>query len=302
MRGFRSFKSSLPVVILLLSLLVAVSPSLAQDGEPPCLPEQGTLLTESIDSQALGQTKEYTLYLPPDWCNSADLPLLVMLHGIDGDNTTWSARGQIHTVADELILAGDIEPLIILMPDGDQSMYISGPAGDYETYIIDELVGLVDATYPTTSDRAQRSIGGLSMGGYGALTLGLRHADMFGAIGAHSPGIVSREELKYVPEEYAAMLGTIYGSDMTLFSEYDPYCLITCNGWPEDMRLFVDVGDADPLVGPSVQRFMTFLTEVAQIPHEEHIWPGVHNWDYWGAHTADYLRFYTGVEETTPAS
>ena len=83
------------------------------------------------------------------------------------------------------------------MPDGDDSFYVNGSEGDYETYIISELIGAVDQDFPIPAIREARYIGGLSMGGFGALYLGLRHPDMFSAIGAHSPAI-----FEYADEHY----------------------------------------------------------------------------------------------------
>jgi S-formylglutathione hydrolase FrmB len=177
------------ILFLVVVLLGPVLPIQAQD-ELPCSPHTGTVITRQIQSEAIGQTKSYNLYLPPNWCELDDLPLLVMLHGLHGDNTDWVDKGHLDDAATTLISAGELAPLIILMPDGDDSFYINGSKGDYETYIIGELIGAVDQNFPTAATRDTRFIGGLSMGGFGALYLGLRHPDMFSAIGAHSPALL----------------------------------------------------------------------------------------------------------------
>ncbi|NLX10121.1 MAG: hypothetical protein GXY36_10735 [Chloroflexi bacterium] len=275
--------------LLLLALLAGWFASAgAQEDSPACHTDRGTVITESIESAALGQSKEYRLYLPPGWCDAEALPLLVMLHGLHGDHTDWTNRGQLHLTADRLIALDAIAPLIILMPDGDDSFYVPGPDGDYERYIVDELIGQVAARYPVADGRENRFIGGLSMGGYGALYLGLRHADQFSAIGAHSAAVPGRNEAPFFPE-------WLFGADLSLYEERDPVTLIRVDGWPDEMRLFVDVGSSDPLVLWSYERVVQFLID-RRIPHEAHLWPGGHDWDYWSAHAGTYLRFYAGTD------
>lgn len=271
------------LTLFLAALLLPVSSAAAQEA-PPCAPDAGAVLTRSIDSTALGQTKQYNVYLPPDWCHLADLPLLVMLHGRNGDYTDWVNKGALDRAADVLILAGEIEPLIVLMPDGDNSFYVDGPDGDYETYIVGELVSAVDAQFPTAATRDARFIGGLSMGGYGALYLGLRHPDLFSAIGAHSPAILAREDAPFL----------LYGPEQTLFAERDIISLITRDGWPPHMRLWVDIGAADSLMRGVYGLFGALLGQPLPA-FEGHVWPGGHYWGYWNLHAPDYLRFYMGA-------
>jgi S-formylglutathione hydrolase FrmB len=271
-------------VLLLAALLRPALPAAAQD-QPACSPDSGTVITRQIESEALSQAKSYNVYVPPDWCHLDDLPLLVMLHGLNGDHTDWVTKGHIDDTADRLILSGDIQPLVILMPDGDNSFYVDGPDGDYETYVVSELVNAVDETFPTAATRDARFIGGLSMGGYGALYLGLRHPDLFSAIGAHSAAIFLRNS----PD-----LPWIYGEQGELFEEFDPASMIRRDGWPTGMRLFIDYGSADRLM-LALYDLVVAIFDQPGINYQIHIWPGVHDWSYWSVHAADYLRFYVGT-------
>ncbi len=275
------------ILVLLVLLLGSALPTLAQDNEPAaCSPDSGTVITREINSAALGDhIKNYSVYLPPNWCTLDDLPLLVMLHGWSGDNRDWVEWGHLDDTATDLILAGEIKPLVILMPDGDNSFYVNSYEGDYETYIVDELVSAVDTEFPTAATRESRSIGGLSMGGFGALYLGLHYSDMFSAIGIHSPALLTQEE---DAPPY------LYGYDQELFDQNNPSRIIALEGWPDDMRFWIDTGTNDVWKNGVYDLIPVLLDE--HIAYEMHVWPGVHDWSYWGGHAADYLRFYAGIE------
>ena len=78
-------------------------------------------------------------------------------------------------------------PLVVVMPDGGRGWYTNAVAGyTYEDDLIKDVVGLVDRTFPVKAERAGRAIGGLSMGGYGAVKLGLKHHEMFASVNSHS--------------------------------------------------------------------------------------------------------------------
>jgi S-formylglutathione hydrolase FrmB len=280
-----NLKRCLLSLFLLVITVFPTLPATAQD-EPACSPEAGTVVRYQIQSAALGQDKYYNLYLPPNWCNLTDLPLVVLLHGMYGNYADWVGSGHIDRTADQLILAGQIQPVIILMPDGDNSFYVDGPDGDYETYIVDELVGAVDAAFPTAATRQTRFIGGLSMGGYGALYLGIRHTDMFSAVAANSPAVLQRNE---APPQ-------MYGASGEYFDERDIITLIQRDGWPRNVRLLTDMGATDGLM-PDFLRLLNTLLETQSFKFQIHIWPGAHTWSYWEQHGADYLRFFVPVED-----
>jgi S-formylglutathione hydrolase FrmB len=80
-------------------------------------------------------------------------------------------------------------PLIVVMPDGGRSFYtdaIATPKAAYETVLVRDLIGFMDRTFQTLPERSGRVIGGLFMGGYGALKLALKHPDLFCAAVSHS--------------------------------------------------------------------------------------------------------------------
>ena len=175
-------------------------------------PAPGRVDTEQFHSDALGVDKHVVIYLPRgyDAQPATRWPVFYYLHGLGGDETNWVQQGKLDDAADRLGLAA-----IVVMPDGDDGFYVDSPgkidfarcrkdgtglflpdtephattcvrARSYETYIARDLVGWVDAHYRTIPSRDGRAIAGLSMGGFGAMALALRHPDEFAAAASHS--------------------------------------------------------------------------------------------------------------------
>ena len=77
----------------------------------------GKVVTDSLSSKILGTVVKYNVYLPSD-CNSAKLyPAVYLLHGLSDDYTAWVKRGNMQTVADELVRSGEARPMVIIMPN-----------------------------------------------------------------------------------------------------------------------------------------------------------------------------------------
>ena len=156
-------------------------------------PLRGTLLDDEISSPTIGKSLPYRVYLPPDYETNPGrhYPVLHMLHGISGNYTEWS-DSFLPEQADELIASGEIPPLIIVIPNGGGPTYWAnwsdgGPR--WADYVANDVVQIVDQRYRTVAAPESRAIGGLSMGGLGALTIGLQHPDVFGIVGGHSPSL-----------------------------------------------------------------------------------------------------------------
>src|SRR5437588_2623137 len=103
-----------------------------------------------------------------------------LLHGLSDDHTIWSRRTSIERYVEGL-------PLVVVMPDGGRGWYTNALQGyAHEDDIIKDIVRIVDATFPVKAERSGRCIGGLSMGGYGAVKVGLKHREMFASANSHS--------------------------------------------------------------------------------------------------------------------
>jgi S-formylglutathione hydrolase FrmB len=210
-------------------------------------------------------------------------PVLYLLHGAGNDFSEWLRH------APNLGLFADKYNFIIVCPDaGRTSWYFDSPVDPsmkYETYISKELVGWLDSNYRTIPDRSKRAIAGLSMGGHGALYLGIRHQEIWGAAGSMAGGV----DIRPFPNNWdiAKRLG--------LFSEHpenwENYTVINLlhllNG--KDMTLLFDCGNSDFFCDANRRLHQKMLER--NIPHTYIERPGGHEEDYWKV-TIKYQLFF----------
>ncbi len=157
------------------------------------------LASEALRSNSLGDPadRQVPVYLPPGYDESGDrrYPVVVVLTGFTGrgvmalNRSGWGEG--IDQRMDRLIASGACPPMILVLPDcftrlGGSQYLDSSATGPYETYVVREVVPEVDRRYRTLADRRHRGVMGKSSGGYGALVLGMRHPDVFGALASHS--------------------------------------------------------------------------------------------------------------------
>ncbi len=153
----------------------------------------------SIEGNLEGETadRDVLVFLPPGYASHPKrrYPVLYALHGYFIGAEQWS--GEIHasqTIAGAF--AKGAGEMIVVLPDSktvhNGSMYSSSQTtGDFETFVAKDLVAYVDAHYRTLPRRESRGLAGHSMGGYGASRIGMRHADVFGALYMMSPCCLS---------------------------------------------------------------------------------------------------------------
>lgn len=176
----------------------------------------GAIVREKVESRCLRgnplgdpQAREVVVYLPPGYQDrgAARYPVLFALTGFTGRGVMLLNRGAFTEALDErldrLIAEGALPPAIVVMPDcftryGGSQYLDSTATGAYETYVIEELVPWTDARFRTQAEPSRRAVMGKSSGGYGAIVLGMRHPDVFGAVACHSGDMAF--EYCYLPD------------------------------------------------------------------------------------------------------
>jgi len=144
---------------------------------------EGNLEGDSPDPEA-------TIYLPPSYATdrARRYPVVYLLHGYGGTDATWTGRlAKLPESADKLAAAGTLHEMIVVMPNAYSlhkgSMYSNSvTSGDWESYLAHDLVGYVDGHYRTIADRMSRGLAGHSMGGYGAIRIGMKRPDVFSSL------------------------------------------------------------------------------------------------------------------------
>jgi S-formylglutathione hydrolase FrmB len=197
--------------------------------------------TATIDSVTLGRSLPYLVFLPPGYDSGATAryPVLYMLHGIGGGYWEWTEYGVFET-AERLIRESAIPPMLIVLPEGEQSYWVDHADGGaaWGTYVVRDLVGEIDRRYRTLADRGHRAVGGNSMGAVGALQLALNFPEVFGVVGAHSPTLRDRDSLPP------------YFGDQAYFEAHDPTSLILREPQvARSLRLWLDIGEGDYFLG-----------------------------------------------------
>lgn len=158
---------------LLIALVLGVA-------ELPAGAAQVTARADSLYSPSLGHTKRFVVVLPDGYDSTRTYPVLWMLHRYGGDESSWLKYTQLTHFLRPY-------PLIVVLPDAQVSWYVNAlrdPAARFEDYLIRDLTETVATRYAV--DLGRQAIAGFSMGGYGAVVLGLRHTDRFQFIGALS--------------------------------------------------------------------------------------------------------------------
>ena len=218
-------------------------------------------------------------------------PVCYLLHGLSNDHTIWARRTSIERYVAPL-------PLIVVMPDGGRGFYcdaVDGPA--YERHIIEDVIGFVDRTFQTIPARQGRVIGGLSMGGYGAMKLALKFPHLFCSAVAHSAAFDVRRWIER-PERSAEMR-RIFGPSPG-GGPNDPYALAEQINRQLLPALRIDCGLEDGLLEEN-RAFHRHLEQLG-IAHEYAEFPGGHTWDYWDRHVQEALAFHRralGLAEDT---
>ncbi len=235
-------------------------------------------LQVNYTSPSLGKMAVMNVVMPEPGGEPGPYPVFYLLHGFSDDQSAWMRRTSIERYASEY-------PLIVVMPDGGRGFYTDAAEGfAYESALVKDVLGFVDATFPTRAERGGRAIGGLSMGGYGAMKLGLKYPDLFCSVNSHS-GALGFATYKDPNEEFQRIFGPNPAG-----GENDAYALAERLERDRMPALLIDCGTEDFLLDDN-RDFHVHLERLG-LRHDYHEYPGSHDWAYWDQHVQAALRFH----------
>ena len=265
-------KRYLSLVCLVLSMAVQ---TFARQGYP-------NVAECEMQSKILGCTKKYCVYLPEGYADEdKSFPVLYLLHGLTDTHTAWRDKGNVQSIATELINDGKAREMIIVMPDAGTTYdgYFNSDCWRYEDFFFQEFIPHVESTYRIIPDRQHRAIAGLSMGGGGTTWYAINHSEMFSSAYAMSAlmGLVNDSWITRDPDarRRVFMESAVANNNIAAIENATKeQCAEIAK-----VRWFIDVGDDDFLFDNNVE----FIKAMRQkrIPYQLRVRDGAHAWQYW---------------------
>lgn len=204
---------------------------------------------------------------------------LLLLHGLSDDNTIWLRRTSIERYATERGIA-------VVLPSADRSFYTDMKYGDkFYTYISSEVLKIAREYLPLSYKREDNFVAGISMGGYGALKIGLRNPDKFSACA----GLSSVVDVKKLIKCHASqLLECVFGAEGIVPDQDDLFKLVEkCENETQKPRIYMGVGKQDFLYEENVL-FKEFIKKKGfDFTYKEA--KGAHNWEFWDEHIQHVL-------------
>lgn len=225
---------------------------------------QGKIDTISYDSKTVGNKRKALIYMPPNFSKKKKYPVLYLLHGIGGDEKEWLRGANPQVILNNLYAENKLAPMIVVMPNGRAmkddraigNIFDSAKVQAFATFekdLLNDLIPFIEKNYPVYTDRENRAIAGLSMGGGQSLNFGLGNLDKFAWVGGFSSAPNTKRPEVLVPNPSEAK------NKLKL--------------------LWISCGDADGLMSFS-KRTHDYLYE-KQVPHIFYVEPGGHDFKVW---------------------
>jgi putative tributyrin esterase len=280
------------IPVLLVSYLLAMASFAAASDLPTVLPQNVKVV--HFPSTSLGDERTLLVMLPLDYDTSVRrYPALYLLHGYDADITGWARGTNLSAYAAH-------HQLIIITPDASRGWYVNSVSDQkarFDDFIVKDVIGYVDAHFRTIPEPFARAIAGVSMGGFGATFLGLKHHDAFAAIGSFSGALAAAHEkppelAPDAPEtarkslrDYEALVGK-FGSQE--HKDRDPFEWAAKIPVEDVPMLFIVCGGEDQNA-ETTHEFLSVLAK-RRIPYEyREISPRGHDWRIWNEEIPVFL-------------
>lgn len=312
------FPSKLALVSSFCLVFICAAAAQGQSLQTIQAPLPPGLETVEFFSPAVNRMMKFDIVFPADyWESEKRYSVLYLLHGYMQNYTVWARN------LPGAFYSRNLDNLILVLPDGGNSWFVNfaqnevGQTNNWEDHIIEDVIGYVDKNFRTEARREGRAISGLSMGGFGAFALGLRHPEMFVSIGSTSGalsyarssgsaialGLVpqaqnrerSLEDEARLAEADLFISGIINIDNFSTQDErtprgtafvtedqakaYDPFEIIYSVPKSQMPHIYIDSGTEDGLISDA--REMAQLLMINDVPFDFMQSSGRHNSEYW---------------------
>jgi putative tributyrin esterase len=279
-------KTSSVFLLLLLSALVLSSCRKSKKEEPPDHPRL-TPAVKMVDvtfhSAALNRDMQYRAILPAQLALGQKFRVLYLLHGGGGGFRDWSNYSDVARYAEQ--------GLILVMPEGNSSYYtnsVDHPQDRHEDYIVHDLIADVEQRFPALSARANRAIVGVSMGGFGAVVLALKHPELFVFAGGMSSALdVPSRPFSIKRLGQWRQHSSIFAMGSQSRRDSDPYVLARSADPAKAPYSFLTCGEQEGLL--SADKKFAAVLQARHFQYEFHTAPGGHDWNQWDRHMPDMV-------------
>ncbi|MGB8451625.1 MAG: endo-1,4-beta-xylanase [Anaerocolumna sp.] len=287
----RKLRRTFSILVVLLAVLLAIPVCPAAAETLPTLPPSGYDQVKSniphgqvsyitYQSTATNSQRRARIYLPPGYSTNNKYSVMYLLHGIGGNEDEWYNSGAPNVILDNLIAAGNIQPFILVLPNGNATG--TGVSDGWENFtkdLINSLVPYIESHYSVYADAQHRAVAGLSQGGAQSLNIGLPNVDKFPYIGGFSSSPITKQVNQLFPDG-----GTKVRANLKL--------------------LFLSCGTADGLI--SNNNRVRDYCKSNNIPYTEWLLPGNgHDWSVWKPSLWNFAQMACAAgftDQTTPTS
>lgn len=224
----------------------------------------------------------------PDSSGEKTVPMskrkvLWLLHGLSDDGTSWLRYSRIDKYAKD-------NELVVVMPSVNRSMYCDNVNGqNYFSFVANELPDYFEKVFNLSRKKEDNFIAGLSMGGYGAIKIGLTYPQRYAAVGSFS-GVLSLEPLKLaltsdMKNEFPFMLPALADTDS---SELNPTALLDAEKH-RGMKMYIACGLQDALMETNLM--FKKRAEKLGLNFDYSFTNGNHEWDYWDEQLKGFIKY-----------
>jgi len=271
------------IAIIAAVLSAWSSPPMAGQAPSSATSDVAPATVVKVPSASLGRDQVATILLPTTYGASRQrYPVMYLLHGGGQDHAAFATRGWFRALASR--------GMIVVTPSVGDSWYVNSvadPSAKYEDFVVKDLIEYVDRHYRTIASSDGRAIAGVSMGAWGAMMLGLKHPQLFGAVGAFSaPFGISRQDPNM---DMTSRTQQRFGAPETPERrERDPGTLASTIPVGSVPLLFLACGNQDIFVADN-RRFVERLT-ARKIPYEyRELSPLGHSWEVWDGQVVSFV-------------